>query len=85
MMSTHEEIEGEAVELAARVGGVARHGDAEALLGQVFPQQLAQPLVVVDDEDVGRLGRDLDGHRGDYSAGRAGRSSTAIARGTGRA
>ena len=39
----------------ARLGGIARGGDAEALIGEVAPQQLAQPRIVVDHQEM-RLG-----------------------------
>jgi hypothetical protein len=66
----HEEIEGEAVELAARVDGIGRDGDAETLLGEIFPQQLAQALVRRRRREMwGGSAEMSDGHRGDYSAG----------------
>ena len=51
----HDEIEGEALEPRPGLRGIGRDRDAEAAFGQVAAQQLAQALVVVDDQDVRRL------------------------------
>src|SRR6185312_2570926 len=48
----HQEIEGNAGEPRPRLGGVAGGGDAEPLIDQVAPQQLAQPRIVVDDQEM---------------------------------
>ena len=49
----HDEVKGKAGELGARLHRVGRPGHAKAAVGQVAPQQLAQPQIVVDDEKMG--------------------------------
>src|SRR5258708_7546907 len=47
-----EEIERDAGDLGARLGGIAGGGDAEALVGEIAAQQLAQPRIVVDHQEM---------------------------------
>src|SRR5262245_45161220 len=49
----HNEIEGKARELGARLGRVRGAGHAEAAVREVAAQQLAQPQIVIDNEEVG--------------------------------
>src|SRR5262249_51573079 len=49
----HDEIERKAGELGARLGRVRGAGHAEAAVREITPQQLAQPQIVIDDEEVG--------------------------------
>ena len=48
----YQKIEGDAIELAARFGGVAGGGDAKALVGEIAAQQVPQPRIVVDDQEM---------------------------------
>ena len=47
-----DDVEGEAAHGGARARGVGGGGDAEAVLEQVARQQIADALIVVDDQDV---------------------------------
>ena len=52
----HDQIEGERVELGARVGHVAGGGDQEAVLAQELAQKLPQAVVVVHHQNVRNVG-----------------------------
>jgi hypothetical protein len=60
----HDEVERKAAEPGARRRGVAGGGDAKTIFRQVALQQVAQPPVVVDDQDMRRLVAGLLGPRG---------------------
>ena len=47
-----QQVEGHALHQRARLGGVRRGADPIAIGGQIALQQRAQPLVIVDDEQV---------------------------------
>src|ERR1051325_1991407 len=49
----HDQIEGKARELGARLRGIGCPGHAKAAVAEIAAQQLAQPQIVVDDEKVG--------------------------------
>jgi len=48
----HDQIEGKAGELGARLGGVGGAGHAKAAVAEIAAQQLAQPQIVIDDKEV---------------------------------
>ncbi len=48
----HHQVGIDEAQLLARLGGVAGGGDAKAVLGQIARQQAAQPIVVVDHQDM---------------------------------
>ena len=50
-----DQVEGEAAELAARIGRILGGGDEKAVVGQIAGEQPAQPGVVVDHEDMRRF------------------------------
>jgi hypothetical protein len=45
-----------ALELLVNLRGVGERGDLKPLLGEIARQQVTQPDIVVDDEDLGRGG-----------------------------
>ena len=49
----HEQMRRIALQLAVELRRVRQRRDLEALLGEIARQQIAQPHVVVDDEDPG--------------------------------
>src|SRR5690606_21620233 len=51
----HEEVEIQARQLAARLRGRARDGNAKTVLGQELPEQIADTGVVVDYQKVKRI------------------------------
>ena len=51
----HQQVEVEALQLAAGLGGGAGDGDAEAVLGEILLQQVADAGVVVDDQQMRRI------------------------------
>jgi hypothetical protein len=50
-----QQIEDDAPKPAFGVGGVRRLGNAVAVGAEIAFQQIAQPAVVIDDQDVGRV------------------------------
>ena len=59
-----QQVEAQALELGARVGGGLRRGDAVALGHQEARKQIADDAVVVDHQQVGRVVGESGGHRG---------------------
>ena len=49
----HDEMRRIALQFLVEIARVGKRRDVEALLGQIARQQVAQPHVVVDDEDPG--------------------------------
>ena len=49
----NDEMRRVALQFLVDVACVGQRGDVEALLGQITRQQVAQPYVIVDDEDLG--------------------------------
>ena len=54
--SSDQQVEGDALQLGAGFDGIARGGDAKAGFDQVAAEQLAQPRVIVDHQQM-RFGR----------------------------
>jgi len=52
-----------ALQLLVEVAGVGKRRDLEALLAEIARQQVAQPHIVVDDEDLRWRGRSSHGGR----------------------
>ena len=49
----HHKVIAQALQLGARIGGINRRGDDEIMLRQIAAQQRAQPVVVIDHQDMG--------------------------------
>ena len=61
-----------ALQLLVEVAGVGKHGDLKPLFGEVARQEVAQPHIIVDDEDLRR--KNFVGHGQRLTANRAGRA-----------
>ena len=50
----HDQMRRIALQLLVEIARVGKHRNLKSLLGQVARQEVAQPHVIVDDEDLGR-------------------------------